>query len=219
MDALKRRVADFWSDSSQARGFVSSMGRTIKDTLVKSVPEYAKMTKGYEETTRLIKDIESNLMMRKEGMSGRIVPDQTLRRLMSAMKENFEGRKTLLEALQTQGGEDVMGAVAGYNMKSFMPRGITGTGAAIIGSLYAAAINPKFWPLVLSSSPRVAGEFLRLYGKYAMSSGVEQSAGMLVKAGTPTMLPSGKSPGQITSDPGRLVVPDSSQRWLEMQRR
>ena len=47
LDALKRRVDDFYSDSSQARGFVTAIKNTIKDTIVKNVPEYAEMTKGY----------------------------------------------------------------------------------------------------------------------------------------------------------------------------
>jgi hypothetical protein len=222
LDALKRRVADFYSDSSQARQFVSSLEKTIKDTIVKEVPEYAKMTKGYEEATRLIKDIESNLMMRKEGMSGRIVSDQTLRRLMSAMKENFELRKGLVEALQVQGGEDVMGAVAGYNMKSFMPRGITGTGAAIIGSLYAAAVKPAFWPLVVSSSPRVAGEFLRLFGKYSMQfQGAAEPAGMAIGYGGIGQLAAPPQPKSVTPGQGggRLILPDSFQPTPELRMR
>lgn len=177
LDALKRRIGDLYSDSSQARQFITSLEKSIKKTITEAVPEYSKMVKDYEVATRLIKDIESNLMMRKQGMSGRIVSDQTLRRLVSAMKENFELRRNLVDAMTINADDDVMGAIAGYAMSQYMPRGITGTGAAIVGSLYAAAINPKFWPLVMSSSPRVAGEFLRLVGKYTEGRGAMQAIG------------------------------------------
>jgi len=179
LDALKRRVADFYSDSSAARQFVISIKNTIHDTIAKDVPEYAKMTKNYEKLSTLIKDIESNLMMRKSGMSGRIVSDQTLRRISSAMKENFELRRELVDALSKQ-GEDVTGAVAGYTMKNFTPRGLSGTGMAIVGSTAAALLKPELLPLVAMSSPRVAGEFLRLFGKYAVGKGMAVPAGRAI---------------------------------------
>lgn len=167
LDTLKRQLDDFYSDSSQARQFVASMRRTVADTIKKAVPAYDKMTKDYGHATQLIKDIESNLMMRKQGMSGRIVSDQTLRRLMSAMKDNFELRRGLVEALSNQGNKDVMGAVAGNSMRSWMPRGLAGTGPMVLGNAAIAKyITPTFWPVVIAASPRVSGEFLRLFGKF-----------------------------------------------------
>jgi hypothetical protein len=182
LDTLKRQLDDFYSDSSQARAFVTSMRNTVKDTIVKAVPEYDVMTKGYSEATQLIKDIESNLMMRKQGMSGRIVSDQTLRRLMSAMKDNFELRGELVQALTAQGGEDVVGAVAGHSMNTWLPRGLAGTGPALLGNVVLAKlVHPAFWPVVAASSPRVSGEFLRMLGKtYAETRGVPEALGKAI---------------------------------------
>jgi len=168
IDTLKRQLHDFWSESSQARQFVASLENVVKKTGTDAVPKYAEQLKGYEEATRLIKDLEAGLMMRKQGMTGRIVSDQTLRRLISAMKDNFELRGDLLQILTQQGGEDVMGAVAGYSMSSLLPRGLAGTGPMIVGNVaLAKLVNPIFWPIVAASSPRVSGEFLRVLGKYA----------------------------------------------------
>lgn len=167
LDILKKQLGDFYSDSSNARGFVSATERAVKDTIVKNVPEYATMTKGYEEATRLIKDIESNLMLRKEGISGRITADQTLRRLSSALRENFDMRRDLLQALGTEAGADIEGQVAGYAMSQWTPRG----GLAKIGAggsaLSLGLFNPKLWPVLVAGSPRVVGEFLNAYGKAA----------------------------------------------------
>lgn len=163
LDTLKRRLADFYSDSSQARQFVASMENTVKNTISRAVPEYGQMTKGYSEATSLIKDIESGLMMRKQGMTGRITADQTLRRLTSAMRENFEMRRDLVDVLGAQSGQDIAGQVAGNSMSQIIPRGLVGKVAA--GSAgYIAYLHPKFWPILAASSPRVMGEFLNAYG-------------------------------------------------------
>ena len=164
MDTLKRQLADFYSESSQARQFVTSIENNVANSIKAKVPAYAEMTKGYAEATSLIKDIESNLMMRKQGISGRITADQTLRRLTSAMRENFELRRELVNALDAEGAQDVAAQVAGYAMSQGIPRGLIGTlSAGATG--YLAYMNPKFWPLLAASSPRVMGEFLNAYGK------------------------------------------------------
>jgi len=181
LDTLKRQLDDFYSDSSQARAFVTSLRNTVKDTITKSVPEYAEMTKGYAEATNLIKDIESGLMLRKTGMSGRIVADQTLRRLMSSMRDNFPLRRELVNVLGSKGGQDLSGQIAGYTMRSVVPLGIAGTGPALVGeAAIAKFIDPRFWPVLAASSPRVTGEFLRMYGKaLAEMPGMSQALGKL----------------------------------------
>jgi len=166
LDTLKRQLDDFYSDSSQARQFVSQIRNKVKDTIIAAVPQYDEMTKGYTEATKLIKDVESGLMMKKQGLSGRITADQTLRRLTSAMKDNFEMRKDLVDILGAKGNEDLSGQIAGYTMNTIAPRGLAGTGPALAGqAAYAHFVNPSFWPVLAASSPRMQGEFLRLFGK------------------------------------------------------
>uniref|UniRef100_A0A6M3KZ72 Uncharacterized protein n=1 Tax=viral metagenome TaxID=1070528 RepID=A0A6M3KZ72_9ZZZZ len=174
LDALKRRVADFYSDSSAARQFTTSIGKTIKQTIIDDVPEYAKMTKGYEQASRLINDIGQDLMMKKEGIMGRVTADKTLRRLISSMKENFELRNDLVQILGNKGGEDLSGAISGYAMKTWMPRGMAGVAGLGFGAnvLLAKVVNPAFWPLVALSSPRVAGEFISTLGRFSGKSDV-----------------------------------------------
>lgn len=168
LDTLKRQLDDFYSDSSNARGFVAALRNEVKGTIVKNVPEYATMTKDYAEATTLIKDIESGLMLRKQGMTGRITADQTLRRLMSAMRDNFVLRRELLEVLGDQGGKDLAAEVGGVAMSQYLPRGLAGVPAGMAGMAAALQyINPKFAPLIAASSPRLAGEFLRMLGKGA----------------------------------------------------
>lgn len=166
LDVLKRQLDDFWSESSQARQFVTELRKTVKNTIVKNVPEYEKMVGGYSEATTLIKDIEAGLMLRKKGISGRIVADQTLRRIMSAMRENFALRKELLDALGAKAGQELSAQTAGYTMSKVLPIGLAGTGPVLaVEAAFAHFINPVFWPVLAASSPRVQGEFLRLFGQ------------------------------------------------------
>jgi len=172
LDTLKRQLDDFYSESSNARAFVASLRNEVKKTIVNSVPEYATMTKDYAEATNLIKDMESGLMLRKQGMSGRVVADQTLRRLMSSMRDNFQLRKELLDVLGNQGGQDLSGQVAGYTMSSYLPLGLAGVAPSMAGTAAMLKyINPKFLPLFTASSPRLMGEFLRFLGKVPTEGG------------------------------------------------
>ena len=168
LDTLKRQLDDFYSESGKARAFVSSLRKKVKDTLVAAVPEYAVMTRDYENATRIIKDIETGLMLRKSGMSGRVVADQTLRRLMSVTRSNFPLRAELVRTLGSGAGEDIMGQVAGYAMSPYIPRGLAGTKSAMLGeAALAYYVSPAFWPVLAASSPRVSGEFIRFMGKTA----------------------------------------------------
>jgi len=151
------------------------------------------MTKGYSEATKLIKDVEADLMLRKQGMSGRVTADKTLRRLMSSMRDNFEMRRELVEILGDQGGKDLSGQIAGYTMNTAIPRGLSGTGPALTGqAAFAHFINPSFYGVIAASSPRVQGEFLRLFGKGLKEAGRITPAmrGAAVKGGAILAMPS-----------------------------
>lgn len=220
LDVLKRQLDDFYSDSSQARGFVSSIRNSVKNAIARAVPEYGKMTEGYSEATKLIKDIESGLMMRKQGMSGRIVADQTLRRLMSAMKDNFTLRKELVDVLGKKGGQDVAGQVAGHTMRSVVPRGLAGTGPALAGqAAYAHFVNPQFWPVLAASSPRVQGEFLRLFGKAVGAAG-KVPPRMVKEAVRQTAINTLRPPEAGTVDSGYTFKggdPSDKNNWEKVQ--
>lgn len=168
LDTLKKRISTYAGQVKKGtppEAFLTRIEKTLSAELKDAIPGYSSMTKGYAEATKLIKDVESGLMMRKQGMSGRIVADQTLRRLLSSMKDNFSLRKDLVAALSAQ-GEDVSGQIAGYGMRSIAPVGLSGTGPAIVGNVALAQyVSPAFWPVLASSSPRVSAEFLRVFGK------------------------------------------------------
>ena len=165
LDTLKRQLDDFYSESSQARQFVTELKNSVKQAISDVVPQYKSMTESYSEVTTLLKDIESGLMLRKQGISGRVVADQTLRRLTSAMKENFALRKELLDVLGNESGQQLSQQVAGYALSGVVPKGLAGSGPVLALQGAYSAINPKFLPVLAASSPRVQGEFMRALGR------------------------------------------------------
>ena len=173
LDMLKRQLDDFYADTSNARAFVASLRSKVKDLIVANAPNYDKMTKGYSEATKLIKDVESGLMMRKQGISGRIIADQTLRRLTSAMRDNFELRRELVNTLGSHSGQDIAGEVAGHAMSPVIPRGLSGSGLSVGAGMITSFFKPEILPLLVVSSPRVSAEFLMLFGK-----GLKETPGM-----------------------------------------
>jgi hypothetical protein len=180
LDTLKKRLSTYIDQSGRdtpAKALITQLEKNLSGGLKKAVPEYEAMTAGYREASGLIKDIESNLMLRKEGLTGRITADQTLRRLSSSLRENFEMRKDLLRALGTESGMNVPAEVAGYLAQQWLPAGMIGKGLATANA-YFGLVNPKMWPVLAASSPRVVGEFLNAYGKAA--NAVKKGAGRVV---------------------------------------
>lgn len=188
LDVLKKRLSKYIDQTpsgSPSEAFLTRLEKSLNKGLKDAVPGYAEMTKGYAEATTLIKDIESGLMLRKEGMTGRVVADQTLRRLVSSMRDNFELRRDLVKALSENAGKDIMGQAAGYAMRSPLPIGLAGTGPTLVGeAALAHFVNPSFYPVLAASSPRLQGEFLRLFGKgLAEARGLSGPAGTAIAAG------------------------------------
>lgn len=185
LDTLKRQLDDFYSESSQARQFVADIKSKVRNTISDAVTEYGEMTKGYSEATQLIKELEQGLSLKKTGMIGRVTGDQTLRRLMSAMRDNFQLRRELLDTLGAKANADLSGQVAGQVMSPALPIGLagigmTGAGAAAAGLM--GGLNPSYLAAFAASSPRVQAEFLRMLGKV---KGASNATPMSIKTGVP----------------------------------
>ena len=59
---------------------------------------------------------------------------------------------------------DNPGQVAGYAMRDLLPGGLGGSAPFLLGEGIMVYMNPKLWPIIAASSPRVASRFLRTYG-------------------------------------------------------
>jgi hypothetical protein len=141
----------------QVQRAVTSVRNTVKDTIVAQDKNYAKTMKAYEESLSLEREIERAL-----SLGNRSAADTAIRKLQSLTRNNantnYGYRMELVKALQNQGGQDLMPALAGQALSSFTPRGLAGQGAALgIGAGGALTVNPAALAALPLTSPRLVG--------------------------------------------------------------
>lgn len=178
LDILKRRLDDFYSESKNSRAIVTALRNEVKNQLVKEVPEYAVMTGEYSKATALIKEIERALSLGKKSAA-----DTAVRKLNSAMRENFGFRRTLLEQLSAQGEvSNLPEEIAGEALKNIMPRGLSGLGSIGVAGvgLYS---DPRLLPLLTLASPRLVGEFVNLLGSTSRKMALTNLTLMSIRGG------------------------------------
>jgi hypothetical protein len=160
LDALKQRLDALYPDSpmqKQVQRAVTSVRNAVKDTIVNQDKNYAKTMKAYEESLSLEREIERALSLGNRGAA-----DTAIRKLQSLTRNNantnYGYRMELAKALQEQGGQDLMPALAGQALSSFTPRGLAGQGAALgIGAGGALTVNPAALAALPLTSPRLVG--------------------------------------------------------------
>jgi hypothetical protein len=160
LDALKQRLDALYPDSpmqKQVQRAVTAVRNTVKDTIVAQDKNYAKTMKAYEESLSLEREIERAL-----SLNNRSAADTAIRKLQSLTRNNantnYGYRMELARALQNQGGQDLMPALAGQALSSFTPRGLAGQGAALgIGAGGALTVNPAALAALPLTSPRLVG--------------------------------------------------------------
>ena len=156
VDTLKRRIEDFYSDSSQARAFVNSIGEATKKQL-DTVPGYTDMTRDYAVASEMIRAMESELSLNKN-------TGTAVRKIARLFTQTNDYRETLVEALNKySGGKRLQQKIAGEMASEWFPTGImrpltagtmiTGMGGAGIG-----LVNPAALLAVLGTSPRLVAE-------------------------------------------------------------
>lgn len=155
LDLLKRRIQDYYDPNAPAIANMSTdLSNFVKSNIVREVPEYAKMVKGYEESTRFINEAERALSLGNKAMM-----DTSIKKLLSTNRENFEFRRELLNQIEQRAGRSLSPEIAGLTMQQFTPKGLVGV-LGTAGAGYAAGISPSVLAFAAMSSPRLAGEFL-----------------------------------------------------------
>ena len=158
LDALKQRLDALYPDSpmqKQVQRAVTTVRNAVKDTIVAQDKNYAKTMKAYEESLSLEREIERAL-----SLGNRSAADTAIRKLQSLTRNNantnYGYRMELVKALQNQGGQDLMPALAGQALSSFTPRGLAGQGAGI-GAALTTLSNPMAAAVLPLTSPRLVG--------------------------------------------------------------
>jgi hypothetical protein len=172
LDALKQRLDAIYPESpkmNQAQRVVTSLRNSVKDTIVKQSPEYADTMKAYETALDAEREITKAL-----SLGNKAAEDTALRKLQSLARNNvntsYGHRLDLAKMLEQQGGVDLMPAVAGQAMNSWVGRGLPAQGASLatLGAWGASGLaNPAWLAALPFQSPKAMGGAL-----YGAGSGV-----------------------------------------------
>ena len=160
IDSLKRSFQDLYSESSEARSFVESMGKSTRDIL-KQVPGYDELTSKYSQDTELINELRKGLSL---GDKAQI--DTTFKKLVSVLRTNNEMRLQLAREINAVAGDTLIPQIAGQQLSEVLPRGIIGQVGGVIGGaslLSGVGLLPVI-QAALVSSPRLVGEVIRVLG-------------------------------------------------------
>jgi len=153
LDTLKRTISNSYSSTEISRVMVTSLEKAVKDKIVKSVPEYAEMTKDYERVTKVANEIERAL-----SLGTRSAADTALRKLTNAVMEDKAFRRDLLQVLDEAGAGDVSSSVSGALMRPLASKSLGSmaiTGGSLFGGILAG--SPKVMLLLPLASPKVVG--------------------------------------------------------------
>lgn len=185
LDALKQKIGDIRETTeygSRARTVVDSVYHSVKDTITKQAPEYAKVMKDYESASEALREVEKALSL---GDKGRITADTALRKLQSILRNNantnYGARVQSAKKLEDAGASTLRPALAGQALNTWTPRGFGGMVAGGTGVAGAMTMNPSFIPLLAAQSPRLVGEFSHAAGRATNALG--RSAGAARPAG------------------------------------
>lgn len=175
LDALKRRIDDVYRQdmSNEAKSILTQTRGSVKNTIVKQDPNYAKTMRDYEEGLGLERELEKAL-----SLGDKTSADTAIRKLQSLTRNNantsYAYRQELADVLRRETGTDLMPALSGQAMQSVTPRGIQKlvpslTAGSGVGALAAGAGPLSLIPLATLplQSPRVVGEAVYGAGRAA----------------------------------------------------
>lgn len=172
LDSLKRAFSDLYTESGEARKFVSDISKEVR-TVLNEVPGYKDMSAKYAKSTELINDIRKNLAVG----NGKSI-DSAYKKMLTVVRADTDTRMQLLRELDEASDGKLLPMVAGELSKTWLPRGLsryfTGgaagfgfmgaggegvAGTAVLGSVFKAILIAG-----LSTSPRIAGEVTTALG-------------------------------------------------------
>ena len=198
LDILKRRLDDFYSESKASRSLVADLRNTVKNEIVKSVPEYKQMVGDYESMAKFTNEVERSLSLNNKAMM-----DTAIRKLMSSPRETFKFRNQLLKQMDDMTSGELSNQIAGVSMQEALPKGPLGklyAGGVVAGG--AGSMSPPIlMGMAATASPRVMGELLSKLGYTRKQAGKFMSAAKSSVKGVPSVARGGLMElGEVTGN-------------------
>lgn len=174
LDRLKFAIGNIRDNTQPGtldRKIAGDVYRAIRAEIVKQAPDYGAVMKDYEKSSDLINEVERAF---SAGEKGSI--DTALRKLQRVMRNNtaanFGYSEQLAKELERYGGKDLPAMLAGQELNSWVPRGISGItptgmigGGAMMGGIPGAglglALGAVTTPKVVGGATYAAGRAAR----------------------------------------------------------
>jgi hypothetical protein len=162
LDALKQQIGALREsipfEQRSARTAIDRVYRAVGGEVAKADPQYAQAMADYSQASDLIDEVQRAL-----SLGERASADTAMRKLQSLMRNNantnYGARLATAQALEQQGGRQIMPALAGQAVNSWTPRTMQAMTATGLGGALAATGNiPSALLAGAASSPRLAGE-------------------------------------------------------------
>lgn len=156
LDILKRKLGNMYSESNNGRAFINNVYAGTKEAIEIGYPGYRNMMKGYSDMIDMENQIASSLGIKDPNMR-QVAVDTSLRKLLSAMREDNDFRRSLIERVSKKTTGDFEAELAGYNLRPMQPGGLFGKNLEagfIFGSIFS---RPSMISGILATSPRLAG--------------------------------------------------------------
>jgi len=178
LDALKKRIGDELEsipfEQKNARAAVGEVYNSVKSSIQKQAPTYAKTMKAYSDASEQIREIERAL-----SLGSKASKDTAVRKLQSLMRDNvqtnYNQRVKLAKELQRVGGGEFMPGLAGQALSSLTPRGLQQITGGGLGALFALTGQlPEALTVAATTSPRIMGE--AAYGAGRVTGGLQNVA-------------------------------------------
>ncbi len=165
-DALKQAIGEIRQSTDPgtlSRNIADSVYNATKGTIVKQAPVYADTMLGYSDASEKL-----NELMKTFSLGEKSSVDTSLRKLQSIMRNNVNtnyGQRAKLGDELAKREPNLLPSLAGQATNTWLPRGLARAGLHGAVGLGAAYMSPATLPLLLASSPRLAGEAAYVAGK------------------------------------------------------
>lgn len=185
IDALKQRIDDLMPnklEGNKSAAVVTEMYNKIRNIITSSSPDYAKVMRDFEKSISQTKAIKKELSLGNSASES-----AALRKLQSISRNNvntgYGNREIMAKYLEDNGGANILDRIAGQQVSTILPRGLSRTLAG--GTGIAATANPQMLALLPFMSPRLMGELSLLAGQASRS--MPPMPGDITRAGAATM--------------------------------
>jgi hypothetical protein len=172
LDALKQSLGEMFARTQQGtleRTVVGKVLNGAKSEITRQAPEYAKTMSDYANASDNIKE-----MRRTMSVSDKAMPDTTLRKLQSTMRNNvntnYGQREKLLDTLARH-EPDLPAALAGQSLNTWAPRGLARATPGMVVGGGAAMMAPQALAMLPLTSPRLMGEIAYGAGRVGGATG------------------------------------------------